>query len=72
MNHDPAMPPPIKGDRNPHEVSADESQPAESHRTHTEGGGHRSGSRGAGTSENSDGKPASGQGPRSRGAVSQH
>lgn len=72
MKHDPATPPPLKGDRNSHEVSADESAPAESHRAHTEGGGHRSGSRGAGTSENSDGKPESGQGPKSRAPVLQH
>lgn len=72
MKHDRATPLPAKGERNCHEVSADEAPPGESHRTHAEGGGHRSGSRGAGTSENSDGKPESGQGPRSRAAVPQH
>lgn len=55
---------PTKGDRNPHEVSGDESRPAETHEHHTEGGGHRSGSRGAGTLENSDGQRSPQQGPK--------
>ena len=59
---------PAKGDRNPHEVSGDEARPAESHAEHTKGGGHRSGSRGAGTLENSDGKRLPQQGPKGAGA----
>lgn len=55
--------PPAKGDRNPHEVSGDESQPAETREDLTKGGGHRSGSRGAGTLENTDAKRIPHQGP---------
>lgn len=60
------LPPPTKGDRNSHEFSGDEAGPGEPHRQQTTGGGHRSGSRGAGTSENSDGPSAPHQGPKSR------
>ena len=56
---------PVKGDRNTHEVSADEARPAESSQQQTSGGGHRGGSRGAGTFENSDGKPKPHEGPMS-------
>ena len=58
-------PPPLpaKGDRNPHELSGEEARPAESRSQQTAGGGHRSGSRGAGTFENSDGQSERGQGP---------
>lgn len=63
MNQKPAPPLPAKPDRNPHEVSGEEGRPVETHRQQTSGGGHRSGSRGAGTFENSDGKPERGQGP---------
>ena len=55
-----------KGDRNPHEVSSDESPPAEIREHQTKGGGHRSGSRGAGTLENSDGKRLPRQGPKGK------
>ena len=58
-------PPHVKGDRNPHEVSGDESPPAEARGHHTKGGGHRSGSRGAGTLEDVDGERLPAQGPRS-------
>jgi hypothetical protein len=64
MQRRPAQPPPAKADRNTHEVSSDESRPAESHQETTRGGGHRSGSRGAGTLENGDGRPQPRQGPR--------
>jgi hypothetical protein len=66
MSEKPLTPPPAKGDRNPHEVSGEESRPAETHGEHTRGGGHRSGSRGAGTFENSDGKAMPHQQPQSR------
>lgn len=56
-------PPHVKGDRNPHEVSGDESPPAEARGHHTKGGGHRSGSRGAGTLEDVDGERLPAQGP---------
>lgn len=46
---------PAKGDRNTHEGSGDESLPAQSRRQRDEGGGHRSGSRGAGTLDTPDG-----------------
>lgn len=63
MKPKPPSPAPVKQDRNPHERSGEEAPPAESHRQLTAGGGHRSGSRGAGTSENSDGRNEPGQGP---------
>lgn len=64
MNTKPPPPaPPAKQDRNAHELSGEEAPPAESHGQQTRGGGHRSGSRGAGTFENSDGKGKPGQGP---------
>lgn len=59
----PALP--TKRDRNTHEVSSDEARPTETQRQQTSGGGHRSGSRGTGTFENSDGKPEPHQGPKS-------
>jgi ribosome assembly protein YihI (activator of Der GTPase) len=59
-------PPPAKGDRNPHEVSGEETRPARPREQDKAGGGHRSGSRGAGTSENSDGETVPGQGPSGR------
>ena len=65
MNTRPAPAFPLKQDRNNHEVSGDESPPAESRARRTSGGGHRSGSRGAGTLENTDDKPEPQQGPRS-------
>lgn len=60
-------PPPLKQDRNAHELSGEEARPAESHRQQTRGGGYRSGSRGAGTFENADGKDKQGQGPTGAG-----
>lgn len=65
MNQKPPPALPSKGDRNTHEVSGDEARPTESHHQQTSGGAHRSGSRGAGTFENSDGKPQPHQGPKS-------
>ena len=65
MSEKTAPPLPAKGDRNPHEVSGEEARPAESREQQTAGGGHRSGSRGAGTFENSDGQNKPGQGPSS-------
>ena len=56
MTHPRPLHPPAKGDRNPHEVSGDESPPAQTREDLTRGGGHRSGSRGAGTLEQPDGK----------------
>lgn len=63
MTSKSAPPLPAKEDRNTHEVSGDEARPAESRGQQSGGGGHRSGSRGAGTFENSDGKVEPGQGP---------
>lgn len=57
---------PVKDDRNTHEGSGDESHQVENRDRQTSGGGHRSGSRGAGTSENEGKSPAPGQGPKSR------
>ena len=56
---------PVKGDRNSHELSGDEARPTDSHSQQTRGGGHRSGSRGAGTFDNSDGNSQPDQGPKS-------
>lgn len=56
--------PSLKSDRNTHESSSEESRPAETHEQQTQGGGHRSGSRGAGTLENSDGKRLPQEGPK--------
>lgn len=58
--HPPSIP---KEDRNTHETSGDEARPTDSHDHQTSGGGHRSGSRGAGTFENSDGKLQPRRGP---------
>ena len=63
------LPPPAKGDRNPHEVSGDESRPAQTRDDLTRGGGHRSGSRGAGTLEDPAGKRAPLEGPEGRAAA---
>ena len=54
----------LKSDRNPHESSSEESRPAETHEQQAKGGGHRSGSRGAGTLENSDGERPQQEGPK--------
>lgn len=54
MNDTPTLAPPAKDERNPHETSGDESPSVASHEQQTRGGGYRSGSRGAGTSERSD------------------
>jgi hypothetical protein len=62
MNQQPTPVSPVKDDRN--DSGADESRPAESHQHQSAGGGHRSGSRGAGTFENSDGKSEPQQGPK--------
>jgi hypothetical protein len=51
---------PAKGDRNSHEGSPEEDRPAMPREHQTRGGGHRSGSRGAGTCE----FPESGREPR--------
>jgi len=64
MNQQPTPVSPVKGDRNTHDSSADEARPTESRLHQTTGGGHRSGSRGAGTFENSDGKSEPQQGPK--------
>lgn len=64
MATSPALPLPTKGDRNTHETSGDEARPTESREHQKGGGGHRSGSRGAGTSENSDGATGRDQGPK--------
>ena len=54
-----------KNDRNTHEFSADESIRAESIDVQKRGGGYRSGSRGAGTSDRPDPRPSGGHsGPR--------
>lgn len=53
-----------KDSRNQHETSSDEAPPLESRDEHTRGGGHRSGSRGAGTLENSDGARERQGGPK--------
>lgn len=45
---------PAREERNPHEVSGEEARPAETRKQQNGGGGHRSGSRGAGTFENPD------------------
>ncbi|HYE41206.1 MAG TPA: hypothetical protein VEB23_14810 [Ramlibacter sp.] len=66
------LPLPAKDDRSTREVSGDEGGPAESRARQTSGGGHRSGSRGAGTFENSDGKPNRHQGPQGRELVMHH
>ena len=70
MKQQSTSPPPTKGDRNTHELSSDEDRPVESHEQQTQGGGHRSGSRGTGTFENSDGKRPPNQGPNTRPAPS--
>ena len=57
---------PTKADRNTHELSSDEDRPVDSREQQAQGGGHRSGSRGSGTSENSDGQPPPNQGPSTR------
>lgn len=54
---------PEKDDGNTHETSGEECGRVEPREQQTRGGGHRSGSRGAGTSENSDGPKAPGQHP---------
>lgn len=65
MDQKPTLPLPAREERNTHEVSGDEARPTEaSRRQQTSGGGHRSGSRGAGTSENSDGQRRPHQGPQ--------
>jgi len=69
MNEKSTPPVPVKGDRNPHEVSGEEARPTETRARQTSGGGHRSGSRGAGTFENSDGHGEPGQGPSSAAAA---
>ena len=65
--HTPPLP--AKGDRNSHELSGEEARPAEPRTQQTAGGGHRSGSRGAGTFENSDGQGERKQGPSNGAAV---
>ena len=64
MTHARPLPPPAKGDRNPHEVSGGESRPAQTREDLTRGGGHRSGSRGAGTLEDATGTRAPHDGPK--------
>jgi ribosome assembly protein YihI (activator of Der GTPase) len=66
MNQAPPPVLPAKQDRNTHEMSGDEARLADSRSHQTRGGGHRSGSRGAGTFENSDGKTKPNQNPKSR------
>jgi hypothetical protein len=68
MSQKPPPPLPAKGDRNTHEVSGEEAKLAETRERQTSGGGHRSGSRGSGTFENSDGDHQPKQGPKGCGA----
>jgi hypothetical protein len=63
MNPALPLPSPAKEDRNTHEVSGDEARPAETRQDQASGGGHRSGSRGVGTFENSDGQVPPREGP---------
>ena len=68
MNQTTPLPPPPKSDRNLPEVSGDESWAVANHERQTRGGGHRSGSRGAGTSENSEDESPPRQGPNNAGS----
>lgn len=67
MNPKTPLPRPLKDDRNAHELSGEEARPAETHREQTRGGGHRSGSRGAGTFGNADGEDKRDPGPTGAG-----
>ena len=64
MAHARPLHPPVNRDRDPHEVSGDESPPAQTRADLTRGGGHRSGSRGAGTLENPDEKRVPHEAPK--------
>lgn len=69
MSQNFPQPPPAKSDRNSHEVSGDEARPAETRQHQTSGGGHRSGSRGAGTLEDAEERAQPHQGPTSYSAT---
>lgn len=64
MTHAHPLHPPVNRDRSQHEVSGDESPPTQTRADLTRGGGHRSGSRGAGTLENPDGKRVPHEAPK--------
>jgi hypothetical protein len=66
VNHKPTHKLPGKEDRNDHEMSGEESRYVESHEEQARGGGYRSGSRGAGTSDRPDWRPERGQRPMAR------
>lgn len=72
MNTETPARPLDKGDRNTHEVSGDESPKVENRDRQTSGGGHRSGSRGAGTSEQGSLPGPTGQGPKSPDGQTRH
>lgn len=63
MTSKPAPILPAKDDGSTRETSGEEAGRVEPRDQQTSGGGHRSGSRGAGTFENSDGKTPPGQHP---------
>lgn len=63
------QPPPAKDRHNPHEGSADEALAVPDRPHQTQGGGYRSGSRGAGTHEEGGDKPTPRQGPGAHGGV---
>jgi hypothetical protein len=63
VTHKPTYRWPGKEDRNDHEMSAEESRQVESRELQARGGGHRSGSRGAGTCDRPDWRPERGQRP---------
>jgi hypothetical protein len=62
----------VKADRNPHEVSSDEDPHTQSLDEQKRGGGHRSGSCGAGTQEEADTTPRRRSGPQGWAGSEQH